>query len=74
MLPDSAIRTFLASANPPDLSTMCIDIEIIDDDDYEGDNQQFTVMFDSLSVSATLAIATGNASINIQDNNGNSYM
>ena len=70
-MPASTTVTFDADANPPvaDLSTMCIDIPIIDDDDYEGDNQQFTVIFDALSVSPTLAIATGTATVTIADDN-----
>ena len=47
---------------------ICIDIAIIDDDDYE-DAHEFSLAI-QLSVSPTLATAGGNAIITIQDNGG----
>ena len=60
--------TFEASANPPDGATICLDIDIIDDDDYEADHD-FTVAI-QLSVTSTLAMAGSNALVTIQDNGG----
>ena len=66
---------FDASANPPDGATICLDIDIIDDDDYEKD-QQFTVAIQlsvpstQLPVSPDLAMTVGNALVTIQDNGG----
>ena len=49
---------------------VCIDIEIIDDDDYEGDHQ-LTVELESVSPSSAAVVSSPNTSvIMIRDNSG----
>ena len=64
--PPSPTDTFLVTDN--DGETICIDIQITDDDDYEADHQ-FAVRID-LSVPPSVAVAGGNALVTIMDNNG----
>ena len=67
-LPSPAEVSFVALDNPVSGATECINVIIDDDDNYEGDHM-FMVVFDSLSVSSTLATTTGpNAAVTIQDN------
>jgi hypothetical protein len=63
--PPSPTDTFLVTDN--DGETICIDIQITDDDDYEADHQ-FAVRID-LSVPPSVAVAGGNALVTIMDNN-----
>ena len=62
--------TFEASSSSPlnDGSSVCIDINIIDDDDYEKDHD-FGVSFGTIPPPPPV-MATATVSINIMDNNG----
>ena len=72
MMPDGdnpRVETFMASSSPSNGDTVCIGIDILDDDDYEADGQQFDVHISSVMGPATAP--SGPVSIRIQDNNGN---
>ena len=49
--------------------TACIELTLIDDEDYEGE-QTFTMVFGHLSVSPSLAITSGSYAIFVHDNTG----
>lgn len=49
--------------------TKCIDVTIIDDEDYEG-LHSFTIVFGDISVPPSVGTAHGNTLIFIEDDNG----
>ena len=62
-----AVVTFLASSGVINGHTECVNISIVDDADYEGD-QQFSVGFYEVTGPVS---ASGNVSVTIIDNGGN---
>ena len=67
---EQTTMTFVASSSSPlsSGSSVCIDIDILDDEDYEKDHD-FMVSFGSI-LPPPPVMATGTVFINIMDNNG----
>ena len=69
ILPIETSVMFLVSDVPSPPSSMCIDVVILDDDDYEG-NQTFTMTIIGTSLTPPAIISGEDVVITILDNNG----
>lgn len=67
--PGITTEMFLVSENPSDGDTRCINIMIVDDDDYECD-QEFLVNFGTLPQLSSLVTSIGSVPVTISDNGG----